>query len=396
MSNVNLRSTRAFSYCGKAWKEHSRLAWTRLCILLVLGLVMAIHRSAQAQQITRLELGAGYYGQTATKNAGTSEASPNGYAGPFARLSVNLNRSIALEASGFDSANLAQSDNKVGGHQALILAGVKAGIRRQHFGVFGRLDAGAASYSRALEFIYVQNGQILNVPPTYYRETHFALEPGASIEVYPTQRWILRADVDENLNAEFRTVNFLSQNVYQSLGGVVPHHLGIALSLERRFGTLESEPAASAKPEHFSVGAYFPLQIREQSVNNNAPALGGGGAWIEVPSFRFLSFDLAAFDLPHDDHTAGTRDGGTPFAAFIGPKVGVHLNRFGIFVKARPGVMRFSRTESSLTLSNCGQFSAVNRPQYQFSLDTGAVFEYTPMRHALLRLETGDGRRETT
>jgi hypothetical protein len=208
--------------------------------------------------------------------------------------------------------------------------------------------------------------------------------------VYPTQRWILRADVDENLNAEFRTVNFLSQNVYQSLGGVVPHHLGIALSLERRFGTLESAPAASAKPEHFSVGAYFPLQIREQSVNNNAPALGGGGAWIEVPSFRFLSFDLAAFDLPHDDHTAGTRDGGTPFAAFIGPKVGVHLNRFGIFVKARPGVMRFSRTESSLTLSNCGQFSAVNRPQYQFSLDTGAVFEYTPMRHALLRLETGD------
>jgi esterase/lipase len=130
--------------------------------------------------------------------------------------------------------------------------------------------------------------------------------------------------------------------------------------------------------------------IRGQTVNSNAPALGGGGAWIEVPVFRFLSADVVAFDLPHDDFTAGAQDGGTPFAAFAGPKAGFHLNRFGVFVKARPGFTRFSRTESGLTLTSEGQIFVVNHPQYQFSLDTGSVFEYTPARHAQLRREAGD------
>ena len=102
------------------------------------------------------------------------------------------------------------------------------------------------------------------------------------------------------------------------------------------------------------------------------------------------SFDVIAFDLPHDDHTAGEQDGGTPFAAFAGPKAGFHSSKFGIFAKARPGVTRFSRTESSIAISDSGQFSFVNHPQYQFSLDTGAVFEYAPLKHAVIRLEAGD------
>ena len=344
-----------------------------------------------SQQITRTELGVGYYGQTNTNFAGTQFAYRSGYSGPFARFSFNLNQSVALEASAFDSTNLVPSDNKVGGHQVLVLGGIKAGLRRRHFGVFGRLDAGAASYSRGLELIEVQNGRVLNVPPLFYRETHFALEPGATVEVYLARRTIVRADVDENLNAVFRTVDYLGRNLYEDLGGYVPHHLGVSLSVLYRLGHVEEDaPVFTAKPEHFSVGGYFPLQIRGQMENNNAPALGGGGAWIETPVFRFLSADVVAFDLPHDDFTAGTQDGGTPFGAFAGPKAGFHRDRFGIFVKSRPGITRFSRTESRLTLTSDGQFLVVDHPQYQFSLDTGGVFEYTPARHVQLRLEAGD------
>ena len=357
----------------------------------LLFLKILVSMFAFGQQITRTELGVGYYGQTNTNFAGTQSAYRSGYSGPFARFSFNLNQSVALEASEFDSTNLVPSDNKGGGHQVLVLGGIKAGLRRRHLGVFGRLDAGAASYSRGLELIEVDNGRILNVPPTYYRETHFALEPGATVEVYLASRTIVRADVDENLNAVFRSVNFLGGNLYQDLGGYVPHHLGVSLSLEHRFGRLEEDaPVFSPKPEHFSVGGYFPLQIRGQTENFNAPALGGGGAWIEAPIFRLLSADVVAFDLPHDDFTAGTQNGGTPFAAFAGPKAGFHLDRFGVFVKARPGITRFSRTESSLTLTSDGQFISVNHPQYQFSLDTGGVFEYTPARHVQVRLEVGD------
>ena len=120
----------------------------------------------------------------------------------------------------------------------------------------------------------VLNGQVLG-PPSDYRETHFALEPGASIEFYPTQRFILRADRRRKPKCRHpRTLNFITPDEYQAFGGVVPHHLGIGISLERRFGSLQSAPAASATSEHFSVGAYFALQIHEQTLISNAPALG--------------------------------------------------------------------------------------------------------------------------
>lgn len=123
-----------------------------------------------AQQITRAVFGMGYYIQTNTNFPGTPSAYRTGYSGPFERFTFNVNRSIALEASAFESTNLLASDNKVGGHQLLVLGGVKAGIHRRYLGVFGRLDTGAASYSRGLELLQVQNGQIL-YPPHYYRET---------------------------------------------------------------------------------------------------------------------------------------------------------------------------------------------------------------------------------
>lgn len=361
-----------------------------VCVVAFAFLGLFTSTSTLAQQITRTELGIGYYGQTNTNFVGMPTVYRSGYSGPFARFTFNFNRSIALEASAFNSTNLVASDNKVGGHQALALGGIKAGIRRKHLGVFGRLDAGAASYSRGLEFVQVQNGRVLDVPPLFYRETHFTLEPGVTVEAYLSRRTILRADVDENLNAVFRTFNTLGPNLFQPLGGFVPHHLGASLSVERRFGRIEDAPALSPKPERFSIGAYFPLQIREQYVGINAPALGGGGAWIEVPISSFLSTDLVAFDLPHDDHTAGRQDGGTPFSAFVGPKAGFHLGHFGIFAKARPGVTRFSRTISKLTITSSWQVSAVYHPQYQFSLDSGGVVEYTPARHIMLRLEAGD------
>ncbi|HEY0785405.1 MAG TPA: hypothetical protein VGD62_06000, partial [Acidobacteriaceae bacterium] len=62
--------------------------------------------SALAQQVTPTELGIGYYGQTNTNFVNTPYAYRSGYSGPFARFTFNLNRSIALEASAFDSTDL--------------------------------------------------------------------------------------------------------------------------------------------------------------------------------------------------------------------------------------------------------------------------------------------------
>jgi hypothetical protein len=288
---------------------------------------------------------------------------------------------VALEASATDSFNMQPTWLREGGHQLLILGGLKAGVRRRHFGVYGRLDAGAASYTRGDE--------LLTAPPTYYRETHFALQPGVAVEGYVSKRTVLRLDVDESLNASFRKIQLQTPTFEAYSPGFVPHHLGLALSVEHRFGAFKDAPEMSPKTEQFSVGAMFPLQIREHLLENDVRVEGGGGAWIGTPLWRFLSADVVAFDIPHDDHTAGAQDGGTSFSAFAGPKIGFHLGRLGLFVKGRPGISRFSRTNFETSLIE-GLFDSVNKPQVQFALDTGGVIEYAPFRHTVLRFEAGD------
>jgi len=338
--------------------------------------------AAHGQQITSSEVGLGVYQQSDTVNVGFPNASKGYLSGPFARYTFNLNRSVALETSVSDSADMTFPDmERQGGHEVLALAGIKAGVRRRYFGVYGRLDAGVASYSR---------GDVLFTTPfTYFRDTHFALQPGVAIELYPTTRTILRLDVDEDLNAVFGRHIYVGPNLEGLVFGGVPHHLGLSLSVERRFGTLHDAPELAPASQHVSVGALFPLQVRQHLLQIDSPALGGGGAWIELPLYRFLSADLVAFDLPHDDRTASAQDGGTSFSAFAGPKLGFHRGRLGLFVKARPGISRFSRTNDAQSFSRSGIFFA-DRPKIDFTLDTGGVIEYTPSRHNVLRFEAGD------
>jgi len=162
--------------------------------------------AAHGQQITSSEVGLGVYQQSDTVNVGFPNASKGYLSGPFARYTFNLNRSVALETSVSDSADMTFPDmERQGGHEVLALAGIKAGVRRRYFGVYGRLDAGVASYSR---------GDVLFTTPfTYFRDTHFALQPGVAIELYPTTRTILRLDVDEDLNAVFGRHIYVGPNL---------------------------------------------------------------------------------------------------------------------------------------------------------------------------------------
>ncbi|MGD0446391.1 MAG: hypothetical protein ABSA39_20845 [Edaphobacter sp.] len=361
---------------------------SKLAGLFLASSVLFLHPRANAQQITRHEVGLGLYAQSDTPYAGTSAAYKLYLGGPLARYTFNLNRSVALEASATDSWNMEPTDallNRVGGHQLLVLGGLKAGVRRQHFGLYGKLEAGAASYTRGA----VAADFNTDLTFQYFRETHFALQPGVAIEWYVSKRNILRLDIDESLNASFKKILFQSpfEEVYSP--GSVPHHLGLALTAEHRFGSFQDASEFTPKTESVTVGAFFPLQIREHLLEQDAPVLGGGGAWIGTPIWRFLSADIIAFDIPHDDHTAGAQDGGTSFSAFAGPKLGFHLGRLGLFVKARPGITRFSRTDFGVNLVG-SIFFVTNRPQVQFTLDTGGVIEYSPFRHAVLRFEAGD------
>jgi hypothetical protein len=81
-----------------------------------------------------------------------------------------------------------------------------------------------------------------------------------------------------------------------------------------------------------------------------------------------------------------TREGGTTneVEALFGAKVGKRFNRFGLFAKLRPGLVRFHK------LGSAEVPNVFNHPETRFALDAGGVLEFYPSRHTALRLDVGD------
>jgi hypothetical protein len=87
------------------------------------------------------------------------------------------------------------------------------------------------------------------------------------------------------------------------------------------------------------------------------------------------------------------------FQIQVGPKIGKRFENFGIFGKARPGIIHFSkvsrligtetfRSNAGLPATVVGVFSTESRTY--FSTDVGGVVEYYPSRPIVIRFDLGD------
>lgn len=343
------------------------------------------------QELSRHEVAVGVSASTDHPNGGTVVASyytSAGFISPKVRYTFNLNRSVALESSLQDSFNGIAVNIREGGHQLAVLGGVKAGIRRERFGLFGTSEVGAASFTRG------QGTSIMGGPFQWTRETHFALQQGVATELYTSRRTIVRLDFAEFLDTQFQKTYFSSPQLIIQSYGKVRYHAATSVTVAHRFGKLSEmpEPGETKPTTGFSLGALFPMEMREHLLDAEVRAEGGGGAWVGFPIWRWFSGDAIAFDHPHADPDTTEQDGGTAFAAYVGPKVGFHVGRLGLYAKARPGIMRFSRTDVMNTNSANGLQLALH-PKIDFALDTGLVAEYSPasrvLSHAVLRFEGG-------
>jgi hypothetical protein len=361
-------------------------------ILFGFLVLSALVLRASAQQISRQELGIGLQASSDLPN-GEVPILKNQYGeylfgSPELRYTFNLNRNLALEAEGSTSWNGVPVNVREGGHQTLGLGGIKAGFRRGRWGFFGTSAVGAASFSRG-QGIYQRNGGI-----DYTRLTHFALRQGAAVEYSVSPRTVLRMDAAELLDAQFRKIFYQSPYLIEESFAGVPYHFLVSFSVEHRFGRLQTldAPADDRTTHGYSIGGLYEMGVRQHLLQNDVRADGGGGAWVGVPVWRFISADVVAFDEPHDDHTDNLQDGGTYFAGFAGPKAGFRRGPFGFYVKTRPGVVRFSRTNTFQGFTDHG-FYLQDHPKYDFALDTGLVLEYSPaqrgLRHVVTRFEGG-------
>ncbi|HUL35363.1 MAG TPA: outer membrane beta-barrel protein [Candidatus Eisenbacteria bacterium] len=116
-----------------------------------------------------------------------------------------------------------------GGSIAQGLLGLKGGIRRNHFGIFGKARPGFHSYSDALSTI-TSGGEA-----NYDRSTNFVLDLGGIVEFYPSKHGTLRIEAgDTHIYFGTRTVN-LDGTPEPASGGKLRHTIQFTTGYGWRF-----------------------------------------------------------------------------------------------------------------------------------------------------------------
>ena len=112
------------------------------------------------------------------------------------------------------------------------LFGLKGGIRRNHFGIFGKVRPGFNSYSAALTGL---NSSQTSSSYTYGRSTNFVLDLGGIVEFYPRERDTLRIEIgDTHLFFDTRDVNF-DGSIEPVGGGKMQHSIQLMIGYGWRF-----------------------------------------------------------------------------------------------------------------------------------------------------------------
>jgi hypothetical protein len=115
-----------------------------------------------------------------------------------------------------------------GGTILQTLVGIKGGIRRNHFGFFGKVRPGFNSYSDALS-------SITSSGDGYSRSTNFVLDLGGIVEFYPTAGSTLRIEAgDTHIYFGTRDVN-VGGVVEPFPGGKLQHSIQLVLGYGWRF-----------------------------------------------------------------------------------------------------------------------------------------------------------------
>jgi hypothetical protein len=99
--------------------------------------------------------------------------------------------------------------------------GLKGGIRRNHFGFFGKVRPGFNSYSAALTGINTSSSS--STTYTYARSTNFVLDLGGIVEFYPSERSTLRIEAGDT-HLFFGTRNVDVDGITEQVGGGKMQH----------------------------------------------------------------------------------------------------------------------------------------------------------------------------
>ena len=157
---------------------------TLFLTIAICFLLFHVQAFAQSTEVPRIEIAAEF----STLALGDSERTEAGFG---ARFTYNLNKSIALETSGYFFPDRCRGCFNRGQIVGLV-GGLKAGKRFRTWGLFGKVRPGVLTYGRA------QTNIIQTAPGSFqFQQTGvdaFSTDIGAVLEFYPSRRIVTRFD----------------------------------------------------------------------------------------------------------------------------------------------------------------------------------------------------------
>lgn len=112
--------------------------------------------------------------------------------------------------------------------------------------------------------------------------------------------------------------------------------------------------------------------------------VGGFGGRFGYRLFRHLDLDTELNFLPGNSATSGNHVQG-----FVGAKAGMRWSKGGVFLKVRPGFIRFSRDPFGVGKPGTAFLSHERAASTEPAVDFGGVVEYYTSRGFVLRFDLG-------
>lgn len=374
-------------------------------------------RAQEPNAPSKIEVGVQFSSLTYPTPSDSSSATAgtaNSEAGFGGRFTFNLNKNIALEAEGnfFPHENF--NDSSRSGRLLQGQFGLKAGKRFGKFGIFAKARPGLASFSKVVTQVGTTtvdfNGQPLTFPIFgQKRKTYFSMDLGGVLEFYPSRRVLTRIDVGDTI-IHYGNGSFFQSGVTLVPGKRTGHNLQVSAGIGFRFGSLQPEapPTQShaEKMKRFEAGAQFSsfsfTEVERFAGSPFFPASdfrdtrtqAGFGGRFTYNLTRSFALETQGDFFPGDASLFnGAGAGGRALQGQAGIKLGKRFERFGIFGKARPGVISFSKTISFDGFDNSLGFPIplfhLKRRTY-FSMDLGGVLEFYPSPRIVTRFDGGD------
>lgn len=314
------------------------------------------------------------------------------------RVTYNFNRSIAAEAE-VNFFPQKQFLLRADGNMVQAQFGVKVGKRFEKFGIFAKVRPGFLSVDRVGTFIPAPvNGVSVKIE----RETLFTIDAGGVLELYPSRRTVVRFEAGDTAirhPALFGPGPILNPGVELIRPAKFNHNFQFTAGVGFRLGDFPDEAPdvtsarAQEQTKRFEAGAQFTsLFVQPLSPNFSATAPrqhtepGFGGRFtVNVTE----SIALEAEGNYYTRELSPFPQGGHMFQGQFGGKVGKRFDRWGLFGKARPGFVGFTKVFGFVQ----GAQVPANIPfekRYYPSLDIGGVVEFYVSPRWMARFDVGD------